>query len=68
MPCERDLNAHLIASAPDLLKELEHALQDVEGRLYMLPVDGDVISEQKDILSAQIGRYKRAIRKAYGDV
>lgn len=51
-------------AAPELAVELQHALRDTEVRLYMLPIDGKGVSEQKDILSAQIGRYRAALKKA----
>lgn len=62
-----DKDAALVAAAPELYEALEHALRDTEGRLYMLPIEGRGVSEQKDILSAQIGRYKSALKKARGE-
>ena len=65
---EQYANAALIAQSPTLLeqrdklvKALRFALQDAESRLYMLPIDGEGISQQKDILSVQIGTYRRVL-------
>lgn len=63
---EKAYNALLIAAAPDLLEACKLALRNEESRLYMLPVDGPGVSEQKDILSAAIGILKAAVQKAEG--
>lgn len=51
-------------AGPELLKELEHALADVESRLYMLPLVER--ENQRAILVAQAKRYRAAIEKATG--
>jgi len=50
----------------DLVAAVTRAKRDAENRLYRLPVDGPGVSEQKDILSAQIGSYNAVIAKAEG--
>ncbi len=52
-------NADLIVRAVNahdaLVLVCEGAIRDAEARLYMLPIDGEGVSQQKDILSFQIG-------------
>ena len=60
----REANARLIAAAPELLEALHHALNDLESRQYMLPVDAD--ETERAILEAQHNIYSRAIAKAEG--
>jgi hypothetical protein len=64
---EQVASANLIAAAPDLYAAVKLALRNEEARLYMLPASDDYeVSAQKDILSAAIGHYRAALRKADG--
>jgi hypothetical protein len=52
----------------DLLRNaLQFALEDVRARLYMLPIDGRGVSQQKDILSVQIGRYVGVLQQTQSE-
>ena len=59
-----DANSRMMAASKKLAEQVERALRDAETRLYMLPVNGEGVSQQRDILSAQIGNYREVLLAA----
>ena len=59
-----DANARLIAAAPELLTELEHELEDLDGWLS----DDGISDDTKESMLIREDKIQKAIRKAKGEL